>query len=97
MTVVPLDCKLHFKRSWDASWAPEKANCMRCRVLQARIRGVLKLASSPRAHGKHVSHRDELEVEDSGPVPLGGVGCVWNLGPRLIGQLHRTGAVLPPA
>lgn len=95
MTVVPLDYKLHLRRSRDASWASRKGKVYeKCRVLQAKIRGVSKLAGPPRAHGKHVSHRGELQVEDSGPVPLGGVGCVWNLGPRLTGQLHRmTGAV----
>ena len=99
VTVVPLDCKLHLRRSRDASWASRKGKVYeRCRVLQAKFREVSKLASPARAHSKHVSHRSELEVEDSEPVPLGGVGCVWNLGPQLIGQRHRTtGAVLPPA
>ena len=78
VTVVPLDYKLHLRRSRDASWASRKGKVYeKCRVLQAKIRGVSKLAGPPRAHGKHVSHRGELQVEDSGPVPLGGVGCVW--------------------
>lgn len=82
MTVVLLDCKLHLKRTRDATWAPEKANCLRdVECCRPRLEGYQNWPAESQWEAC-ISRRGELGAEDSGPIPLRGSGVrveLWSM------------------